>query len=541
MDTVSATALTAALAAVNAVPETPLALSQGKNSLVICGSGIRPWRLSIDFRIPLTEMPLIFLVPASAGVGFGHVSHSGEVCYSDHEGEGFDPENWENVIAHAVERAIAVLDSSFQKAEQGDFKDLENEFEGYWGTLPGCRLVPLTVQPSTEHLYARFDPNQGKAKKHREMVLLGIDNGASSSLNGTRRKAHYFALASAILPPANGEPLGDTWIKNAIHTAGSTALRISQQQGHHILLFSQPRPTGEALFGITFKTVIVGRGFRFDQIKPFAVQRAWRNYLLARTGTESTAQRVAVIGCGSVGSRVAEQLSLGGIDELILIDDEPLSYDNIYRHLLGSPSVGRSKVEALKQELVSKRTGLVVQTFLGNAEEWLQDPRRREGCDTIVLTTGKPAIERHIVRLAHSERWPQRLVSGWLEPLGLGGHVMSSQTGVKGCLECLYTDVGGSRPDMRVAFLKSGQAVSRNLTGCGGGFMPYTALNAIETALLISKVVIEGATGYRCWVGDPSAALAEGLEVTSWHTRCLQGLRANDADVIHSDCPCCNS
>lgn len=528
-------ALTAALASIGANATTSLNLKRGRNSFELVATGSVAWHLKVTFELPLTVLPSIFLAAPAEGEGLAHVSYTGCICYSDHEGEGFDPTNVENVVAFAVARAVAVLEDSLRKKQAGDFQALLDEFEGYWHSIPDCYMVPLASAPVAENqLYAQVQQIHSKRAR-----ILALDQGIGIDAKTPRRKVHFFPIASAVMPPVNGELLQNGWLQNLIDQAGPVAQHISKQHGSHIFLFAQARTEGESLFGVMFTTVRSGSHAKLTRVHPFGVQRAWRDYLLARTGVSQVKQCVAIIGCGALGSRVAEQLAISGIDELILIDFDYFSYDNIYRHILGRNSVGQRKVYALKHELEIKHPGLLVHTFTGTAEQWLCDPARRQVCQTIVLTTGQLAMEREITQQAFAECWSQRLVSGWLEPLGLGGHVIASKAGVSGCLECLFTDVGCSRPDMRVAFLTPGQQVSRNLTGCGGRFMPYSALHATETALLVCKMVLAGTTGYRCWAGDPAAAIAEGLSVTRWHERC-RNLPPNEP-VAHRDCPCCSS
>ncbi|MCC2636494.1 MAG: UBA/THIF-type binding protein [Moraxellaceae bacterium] len=541
MSSMSGQALAAALAAVDATLISPPELADGQNSLAVEAMGARLWQLRVDFRLPLTAMPSVYLVPPSEGAGLSHVSHTGSVCYSDHEGEGFDPADVANVIAFAVKQAVAVLNVAYPKKMAGDFQELLDEFEGYWASIGGGSLVALATPPVPDQLYAQVRQEKAKPGRGGGPVLLALDQGTGSDLKLPRRKAHFFRLKQALLPPVNGASIQLSWLSDLLQAAGPSAQSVSQQPGLHVFLFAQPRSQGEALFGLMFKTIRGPQQAEFTQLQPFSIQRTWRDYLLARTGAASQRRRVVIIGCGAIGGRIAEQLALTGLDELVLVDDDYVSHDNIYRHVLGRTSVDKRKVEALKQELESKRTGLDVQVFVGTAEQWLQDPQRRAGCDTIVLATGQLALERTITRRAFDEGWPQLLVSTWLEPLGLGGHVMASRSGVIGCLECLHTDIGGSRPDTRVAFLKSGQAVSRNITGCGGRFMPYSALHATETALLASKVVLAGEPGYRCWAGDATVALAEGFELMPWHARCRQHLAPEIVSVAHQECPCCSS
>jgi hypothetical protein len=61
--------------------------------------------------------------------------------------------------------------------------------------------------------------------------------------------------------------------------------------------------------------------------------------------------KVAIIGCGALGSAVAELLIRGGLLELLLVDGEVLEAGNLARHVLTSTSVGRGKADALAKRL----------------------------------------------------------------------------------------------------------------------------------------------------------------------------------------------
>lgn len=521
---------------------TSLSTSSGNGySIGALAQGKVGWTLKIDFHVPLTSMPTVHLSHIPTGLGLAHVNHKGEVCYSDHEGEAYDPEDVANVVAWAVSQAVTTLDRSLERKQAGDFQDLLDEFEGYWSSLDGCTLVPLFDPPDGNDLRANVGDGKALPGTGKILAPVRIAHTGSRNLKGTAHKVRFFALAQAILPPPNGAPLSADWLNQLFELGGQDSVRVSQSDGAHIFLFSQPRSYGEALFGLTFTTRRSHGKTVFFNLKPFCIQRAWREYMLNRTGSVPVARCVAILGCGAVGGRVAEQLALAGVDELILVDADHLSYDNTYRHALGAAHVGTPKVQALKSDLEEKFPGIKIVPFLGSAEKWLKDPLQRDQCDTLVLTTGKPALERHITQQAFSEGWSQRLVSAWLEPFGLGGHTVATKAGAAGCLECLFADIGAPRADPSNAFLAPNQPVSRNITGCGGRFMPYSALHATETALLVCKAVLGNEQGYRCWIGDPSAAIAEGFTVTNWHARCWKNPPTKVIQIAHPDCPCCSS
>ncbi|KXO99707.1 thiamine biosynthesis protein ThiF (plasmid) [Tsukamurella tyrosinosolvens] len=64
--------------------------------------------------------------------------------------------------------------------------------------------------------------------------------------------------------------------------------------------------------------------------------------------------RVAIIGVGALGSFVADMLVRSGIRHLTLIDGDVVMPGNLVRHLVGRESIGLSKVNAVKQHLVTR-------------------------------------------------------------------------------------------------------------------------------------------------------------------------------------------
>ncbi|MBQ0746513.1 MAG: ThiF family adenylyltransferase [Marinobacter sp.] len=495
------------------------------------------WMLRLEANLPLTQMPDVYLADPSAGAELAHVTYGGKVCYSDHEGEGFDANSAAHVIAFAVSQSLDVLDDAAEKRAADNFQDRLDEFEGYWFSLPNCALVALDALPGDRQLYARVRVTK------TGVSILGIDSGISPDMQGTRRKIHFFKLSSPLLPPVNGQDWRQEWLPRLITHAGNEAEEIASQPGSHIFLFQQQRSEGDSFYGITFNSSRRRKGVvTLSKPRPFAIQRSWRDHLLRRTGSTSSKRKVAIIGCGSVGSRVAEQLALAGIDELVLVDPDRMAHDNIYRHVLGRSSVGKYKVEALKQEFEEKRTALRVDAVPGYALDWLKMASNRMGCDTIIMTTGQLALEREITRRAFVEDWPQRLISGWVEPFGLGGHAIESRPRLKGCLECLHTNIEGqASPSNRAAFLEPGQKFSRNLTGCGGAFTPYSSLDATRSAFLVTEMALSDHSGYRCWLGDSARAEAQGLRVTSLYTRLKSGQSDSFPDVAQGGCACCNT
>jgi proteasome lid subunit RPN8/RPN11 len=67
---------------------------------------------------------------------------------------------------------------------------------------------------------------------------------------------------------------------------------------------------------------------------------------------DGTAEPTVVFGAGALGSKVAAHLVRSGSVALKLVDQAKLSPHNLVRHALGGGSIGLSKAEALKEELL---------------------------------------------------------------------------------------------------------------------------------------------------------------------------------------------
>jgi hypothetical protein len=197
-----------------------------------------------------------------------------------------------------------------------------------------------------------------------------------------------------------------------------------------------------------------------------------------------------------------------------------LTWDNVFRHALGANAVGKYKADALAARLQARYPGVRAWSHRECAEQWL--PARTTEFDAFVIAVGHPTRERALNEQLAERGKLHAIVTTWIEALGLGGHVVGFRSDASGCLDCLYSDAEGMaqlRP--RTAFVAEGQRVTRNLTGCAGGFTPYSALHSRRTALLAAEVVLEYLQGrasaaYRFWRGDDRDAATAKVATTDW-------------------------
>lgn len=66
---------------------------------------------------------------------------------------------------------------------------------------------------------------------------------------------------------------------------------------------------------------------------------------------KARSKRICILGCGALGSTMAESLARGGIRDLTLFDDETLEFENLTRHTLAPSDAGSDKALALSERL----------------------------------------------------------------------------------------------------------------------------------------------------------------------------------------------
>ena len=106
-----------------------------------------------------------------------------------------------------------------------------------------------------------------------------------------------------------------------------------------------------------------------NPISKYAVTDFSQERLFYRGGTGIIPKidKIAVIGCGSVGSYIVEAMSEYGISSFVLVDNDTLSSENIARHYCGYKYIGIKKTSALKTTLCEHNPNIHVECYSENA------------------------------------------------------------------------------------------------------------------------------------------------------------------------------
>ncbi|WP_461640539.1 ThiF family adenylyltransferase [Labilibaculum euxinus] len=145
-------------------------------------------------------------------------------------------------------------------------------------------------------------------------------------------------------------------------------------------------------------------------------------------------KKVAIIGCGSSGSVVAEEFVKSGVSELILIDDDDLTVENVIRHTCSLEDIGLKKTQALKNKLNRINPFIKVDcintkiiTIPSHISEKIKN------ADVIVNATAD--IEEVINEFCWLYKIPS--LHSKVYPMGYGGEIIRVIPEITPCFECM--------------------------------------------------------------------------------------------------------
>lgn len=146
-------------------------------------------------------------------------------------------------------------------------------------------------------------------------------------------------------------------------------------------------------------------------------------------------KRVAIVGCGSVGSFVADELARAGVGHFLLIDPDHVEWRNLTRTVYGHADVGAPKVEALARHLRGIFPDLAVQGCASEVQALR--PRLREllgGVDLVVSALDDPTATGIVDRYCYALLKPAVFV-GLYRGAG-GGEVIAVDPVHTPCMGC---------------------------------------------------------------------------------------------------------
>lgn len=247
------------------------------------------------------------------------------------------------------------------------------------------------------------------------------------------------------------------------------------------------------------------------EINKISVIRCDKERLFQRVGLplekSLSDSKIAIIGCGSVGSQIAMSLSKCSISNFFLCDPDTIKIENIARHICNHDDAINDSNKASAVELkikkhfpfakiVSSKENIL--ELLRNNVEILND------VNLIIVTIANKAVERRLNALQKTGSILPPILYVWMEPFGVAGQIVYIDRDLSGCFNCCF-DASGN---FKSAVTKDNQDFIRRESGCQNSFMPYSNIGIESFVTEINRFIISIFRKkpinnlVKTWVGD---------------------------------------
>jgi hypothetical protein len=507
------------------------------------GKGVAGWRVStkgyeilivVDAVFPFSR-PKCYLSNSKSALP--HVENDGKLCLRNPE----IPSDPALAVASAIGLARQLLTDISIGAEDDD---LQEDFGLYWSQTCDGSAARLLGFQGADSAHGRWIATSAAFYGFRSAV--DADRWWQHRFGRTTTKLRRMAMIRLnALPSPGNYPTTITDLWNLVDRRSVNGLAILQAclepcpkallvtltgnapsgRSHAVSLLLSRKPDQK---GKPFKRrAILGPGRKF----PFSVERLSECFDLKRLQTQSldsagtrlpyaerdqlARSRVAIIGCGALGSGVARHLAKSGVGRLMLVDPENLGWENIRRHQLGAGHVGLNKAKGLAMAIAQENPDILAVEAHDTSIQMLlsENPNALTNVDLIVACTANWAANSLI-----DDRIPaqgdQPCLYAWMEAHALASHAVLIMPG--NAFRSGY-DAAGNPPIVASSSLKPVPAE------CGGLTTPFGTVELAYAEGLTARLALEflrgriSKTEWRTWLTDAaSLADAEGEWTQEW-------------------------
>lgn len=439
-----------------------------------------------------------------------HVDTKGKLCLFELEGALIDADLY-GLLNQCIEQAIMILTDGLNKNNEEDFI---TEFSSYWCYLPGSRIVKFVVPDENKTQNIKFVDETGVHRKNESFaaykkrndsaqIFAAADSDSFStwSISGTQRNGVYFYLHSEdyIYPPDARKPLELSFINSLLRLATSTecARAIGKTGEDKAFIFQIEQPDGRSnCVGALLRKAVIEESEGFYQVKqtatlkctPLSVHRIDKMYLMNRTNGQAQlgSKKCLLIGCGSIGGYLCNELIKAGLENVTLVDEDILVEENIFRHFLGVEYVGQYKADALARHFKKNIPHLNIKAVDGNIRDLITDGSiALTEYDSIISATGNHNINRWLNKVIRTQNIDVAVFYVWNEPIDIGCHVAVMKSTRVGCYDCFFKrDEQTQELYDATAYCAPGQTITKNFTGCSGSFVPYGSTVSLKSTTL---------------------------------------------------------
>jgi len=503
-------------------------------------------RFIFDTKFPFSLPRVLLREEEKEHIGkIPHVNIRGVLCIDESDSIIVDYKAPEDLIGYTIESAVKLLEFGSLKINR---EELLDEYEGYFQHISDHIPGHIIGTDTPRKIYLKmWYPKNGKQSDGKPFFIHDSDlrlpdrySNFSKTTSFQTIKALYIPTEYSKLPSQGEKSINGEYIDRLVSSAREGhAKKISKLASkftpskQFYLLFGIPRSNGGrslVLFRLKSRTPaphpLKEKGAHWE-VKSYLINRHDKEYLLERGGADFSFlnTRVAVIGCGSVGSEVTAMLAKAGIGKLTLIDHDLLEVDNIYRHRIGGSGLnylpdantgkvlGWNKAECLSLHLERELPHIKAKAVPNRVEKIIEG-EELQNADVVISAVGAPSLNLFL-NGKFKDLGLKKIIYCWNEAASAGGHALAVDLNTS-CYECQFYSSGQFSLVSPIDLVTGGQHLTKNLTGCAGVFTPFSYLDSSQTALIATRLCLEVIRGQAA------------NKIVSWKNPNIEGLQLTE-------------
>jgi len=491
--------------------------------------GVNYLLLAIDTAFPNSQLR-IFAPDMGSDYRWPHIESHGALCLGQTLITASIPER---VRTH-LHDALKLLNAT----ESQRIAEFQREFSSYW-TRQACHsnkfpnvLSLLTPGGASRQIVYYFDNPRSRilVADTKDQARAWLKNTGLAINDRSLLSGSLACLPTPWCPDNFPQTVGDI-IQAAPEETWRDILSLHRKS---LFMFEARTPTGPVFAAVLVngpKDDKIKNGFRsWDRIPIDHIKRAMAAQKVARLvvnrvdaawvhGRDHSSDlatlrtcKVAIIGCGAIGSELAALLAKAGVGSLMLVDHDSLHSANMGRHLLGIHYLGWNKAQGVVTELQRRLPHLSSTCHPEKFERLRPDEREKlAGMDMIVTAGLDIEGEGAVNAWRQTLMYPPAYLSTWVEAYALAGHAVLLYG-----KDDLMSGFEDEHATFRLTDWPEGASPLIVEAGCGNVFQPHGAIDLQPTIAMTARLTLDALlrrepnSCRRVWFGDREAVTKMG-------------------------------
>ena len=511
-----------------------------EHACLICSFSFKNRRFEIFIpKLFPIKLPKITMLN---GEKYAHIDADGIVCLINQEDINYDIDDKEKVLIKYLNSFVKLFEMNDEQIE-AEVKIEYNDYLKNYSSFKKIECLLLTNDVI----------NDNKLFKYDNRIFIGTNNRLFSKYIKSKEKKitylNFLFLDLDDLPSAFNEVSANDFFKCLSEKSKILLKKYNAKSNNQYFLLNCKNKDIYNYILLEFTGCRSQANNLFldenASLSIYSVRNVSTNFLRFRGGSDIFEDNILVVGCGSVGSELLDILASTGYNNLTIVDNDQMNYENTYRFSTGFFYLNnfqpKFKTDILKYELELKYPDVTIMNYNADIIDLIENNLLNlSDFKYIVCTTGNNILYKYINKYIYENEIKTKVIFAWLEPYGIAEHVLSINTENKGCYECYEK----SSSAVNIASLSNSYKIRNNV--CSGSFTPYGKLSTISLACKITEILLNDSkriellkNKHICKKGNCETFVNFGYQTTKYFNYSQEEIDNISEDFVVEGCKIC--